>query len=79
MFPRRGDVFECPVCGFRARVTDSPHVSPLMVKEKPECVCGSPMDLLQSGSESTDPGHDNKLISPPIAVRVEHNDEVTLI
>lgn len=62
MLPRHGDVFECQACAFQIRVLIAPQISPLALKDSLRCVCGSDLRLLQSGSESVDEQHNNKIL-----------------
>ncbi len=61
MFPRRGDIYECPQCLLRVVVVHGCHFSELQTEDL-RCCCGATPVLLQSGSESGDEAHLNKII-----------------
>ncbi len=68
MIPHRGDVFECPQCNMRVEVVRESEWPPLQLHEM-KCVCGEELKLLQSGSESVDWHHFNKILEPTANVR----------
>ena len=61
MYPRRGDIYECPQCQLRFVVVHGCHFSELQT-DNLRCCCGETPILLQSGSESADEEHLNKII-----------------
>jgi hypothetical protein len=69
MYPRRGDIFECPQCLLRFVVTHGCTFSELQA-EKMRCCCGAEPVLMQSGSESATESGINKILEAEL--RWEH-------
>jgi hypothetical protein len=72
MFPRRGDIYECPQCLLRFVVVNGCHFSELQT-ESMRCCCGGIPVLMQSGSESATESHINKIIEAELRQRHEEH------